>query len=91
MALEGLSKKNQNVLMALLVIAAGVGLVAYIGIYLSSLLYPNFEDTAPKASTIGIKESDQQIVQDLNKVNTYLLQPTVSPNEVGRKNPFAPI
>lgn len=81
----------QKRLMTLGVLGIGVVLVIYLILYLIGIVFPNFEDTPTQTSSIELKNQDIQVIQDLDKINTYLLQPTVNPNEIGRSNPFAPI
>ena len=88
---EAQSKTKPNRLMGLILIGVGIGLLVYVGFYIVNLLNPEFEEVPTTRSTVELKETDIQIIQDLNKINTYLLQPTVNPNEIGRPNPFAPV
>lgn len=86
-----ISKTQRNKILTVLAIMTSLAFLFYLALYVFNLLNPVYDNKPISSDIIELKNNEIQIIQDINKINTYLLQPTVSPGELGRTNPFAPL
>ena len=88
---ESSNKTLQNRIIVIVLIILAIAGIVYLGFYILNLINPVFEEIPTKSSGVELQNKDLEIIQNLENVNTYLLQPTVAPEELGKPNPFDPI